>query len=248
MAACTLAMREEGEGGDGFWGRSFFFSPEVLLEKFVIEGGVPLCGRVTPSGNKNAALPIIAASLLTDEPLTLKNVPRIRDVQDMLAVLAEIGVEIFESDPPPPGEPARRTDAGTRGAHTLTLRTANLRSSRRNAALGAQIRASILFAGPLSGVEGYTESIATGMLAGHYAAALTQGRESIPVPRETALGSLVHYITHADAKSFQPANITFDLLVPLEEELRKKIRDKKERHRIQCERALQAFDSWHVGD
>lgn len=105
---------------------------------------------------------------------------------------------------------------------------------------------SILFAGQISGVEGYTESIATGMLAGHYAAALAQGRESIPVPRETALGSLVHYITHADAKSFQPANITFDLLVPLEEELRKKIRDKKERHRIQCERALQAFDSWHA--
>jgi methylenetetrahydrofolate--tRNA-(uracil-5-)-methyltransferase len=58
------------------------------------------------------------------------------------------------------------------------------------------------------------------------------------------LGSLVHYITHADAKDFQPANITFDLLEPLEEETRKKVRDKKERHRIQCERALAAFDAW----
>ena len=103
---------------------------------------------------------------------------------------------------------------------------------------------SILFAGQLSGVEGYTESIATGMLAGIYAAALAQGREPVPVPRGTALGSLVHYITHADAAHFQPANITFDLLEPLEEELRKKIRDKKERHRIQCERSLATFDAW----
>ncbi len=104
---------------------------------------------------------------------------------------------------------------------------------------------SILFAGQISGVEGYTESIATGMLAGHYAAAIVQGREAVPVPRETALGSLVHYITNADPKHFQPANITFDLLVPLEEEMRKRIRDKKERHRIQCERALEIFDHWH---
>lgn len=103
---------------------------------------------------------------------------------------------------------------------------------------------SILFAGQLSGVEGYTESIATGMLAGMYAAKLAHGAEPAPIPRATALGSLVHYITHAEAKDFQPANITFDLLEPLEEELRKKIRDKKERHRIQCERALEAFDGW----
>jgi methylenetetrahydrofolate--tRNA-(uracil-5-)-methyltransferase len=102
----------------------------------------------------------------------------------------------------------------------------------------------ILFAGQLSGVEGYTESIATGMLAGIYAAALARGEEPAPVPRATALGSLVHYITHADPKDFQPANITFDLLEPLEEELRKKIRDKKERHRLQCERSLAVFDAW----
>ncbi len=103
---------------------------------------------------------------------------------------------------------------------------------------------AIFFAGQISGVEGYTESIATGMLAGIYAAALARGEEPAPVPRATALGSLMHYITHADAKDFQPANITFDLLEPLEEELRKKVRDKKERHRMQCERALAAFDNW----
>ena len=102
----------------------------------------------------------------------------------------------------------------------------------------------ILFAGQLSGVEGYTESIATGMLAGIYAAAIVRGEEPVAAPRVSALGSLVHYITHADPKDFQPANITFDLLEPLEEELRKKVRDKKERHRMVCERALAAFDAW----
>jgi methylenetetrahydrofolate--tRNA-(uracil-5-)-methyltransferase len=111
-------------------------------------------------------------------------------------------------------------------------------------ALRLKARPEILFAGQISGVEGYTESIATGMLAGIYAAAIARGEEPVPVPRGTALGSLVHYITHADAKHFQPANISFDLLLPLEEELRKKVRDKKERHRIQCERALGEFDAW----
>ena len=104
----------------------------------------------------------------------------------------------------------------------------------------------LFFAGQISGVEGYTESIATGMLAGIYAAALARGETPVPVPRATALGSLVHYITHADAKNFQPANITFDLLEPLEEEVRKKIRDKKERHRMQCERSLAAFEGWRA--
>ena len=103
---------------------------------------------------------------------------------------------------------------------------------------------SVMIAGQLSGVEGYTESIASGMLAGRYAAALAHGNTPTPAPRASANGSLTHYITHAEGKKFQPANITFDLLVPLEEELRKKIRDKKERHRMQCERALEAWDEW----
>jgi methylenetetrahydrofolate--tRNA-(uracil-5-)-methyltransferase len=102
----------------------------------------------------------------------------------------------------------------------------------------------IMFAGQLSGVEGYTESIATGLLAGIYAAVVARGEEPRPAPRASALGSLVHYITHADARNFQPANMTFDLLEPLDEELRKKVRDKKERHRLVCERALAAFDDW----
>ena len=103
---------------------------------------------------------------------------------------------------------------------------------------------TIMIAGQLSGVEGYTESIASGMLAGRYAAALAQGQTPTPAPRASANGSLTHYITHAETKKFQPANITFDLIPPLEEDLRKKIRDKKERHRIQCDRALEAWATW----
>jgi methylenetetrahydrofolate--tRNA-(uracil-5-)-methyltransferase len=103
---------------------------------------------------------------------------------------------------------------------------------------------TIFFAGQISGVEGYTESIATGMLAGLFAAATAQGTNSPPVPRQTALGSLVHYITHSDSRRFDPANITFDLLVPVDEETRRRIRDKKERRRIQCDQALAAFDEW----
>jgi methylenetetrahydrofolate--tRNA-(uracil-5-)-methyltransferase len=104
----------------------------------------------------------------------------------------------------------------------------------------------LMVAGQLSGVEGYTESIATGLLAGIYGAAIARGEEPIAVPRGTALGSLVRYITNADVKNFQPANITFDLLEPLDEEVRRRVRDKKERHRMQCERALRAFDEWHT--
>ena len=103
---------------------------------------------------------------------------------------------------------------------------------------------NVMIAGQLSGVEGYTESIASGMLAGRYAAAIAQGNTPMPAPRASANGSLTHYITHADQKKFTPANITFDLLPPLETELRKKMRDKNERHKLQCDRALAAWDDW----
>ena len=103
---------------------------------------------------------------------------------------------------------------------------------------------SVFFAGQICGVEGYTESIAAGMLAGIHSAALVAGEEPIAATRASALGSLIHYVCNAESKTFQPANITFDLLPPLDEQTRRAVRDKRERHRLQCQRALNAFDEW----
>jgi len=99
---------------------------------------------------------------------------------------------------------------------------------------------AILFAGQICGVEGYVESIATGMLAGIHASALVARETPVAPPRTTALGSLVNYITQADPKKFQPANITFDLLPPLE----KKIRDRQLRHKMQCDLGLNELSRW----
>ena len=99
---------------------------------------------------------------------------------------------------------------------------------------------TILFAGQICGVEGYVESIATGMLAGIHVATLVSGEAPVPPPRATALGSLVNYIANAYPKKFQPANITFDLLPPLE----RRIRDRQQRHKMQCELALHELQGW----
>ena len=106
---------------------------------------------------------------------------------------------------------------------------------------------NVIFAGQISGVEGYVESIATGQLAGMYAAALAHGGEPIAPPRATAFGALVNYICHAEAKNFQPANITFDLLLHLDEDTKRRVRDKKRRHAMVCERALAELDGWLAG-
>src|SRR5215467_13631285 len=111
-------------------------------------------------------------------------------------------------------------------------------------ALNLKLHPGVFFAGQISGVEGYTESIAMGQLAGINVARTAQGQSSVPPPRASALGSLVHYICHAEAKNFQPANITFDLLPQLDEQTRRRVRDKKQRHRMVCERALDAFAEW----
>ena len=102
------------------------------MEKFVIQGGFPLNGEVTPSGNKNAALPLIASCLLTDEPVILHNVPNIRDVQDMISLVKSLGVMV------------EKLEKDTWSIHAREIRPADLQPD-----LCRRIRASILLAGPM---------------------------------------------------------------------------------------------------
>src|SRR4051812_19272932 len=103
-----------------------------VQDYFVIEGGAPLAGRIRPEGNKNAALPLLAASLLTSEPVELDNVPRIRDVDAMLELLDDLGVEVAWT-----------------GANRVRLRAADVRTTALDVRLAERIRASLLLAGPL---------------------------------------------------------------------------------------------------
>jgi methylenetetrahydrofolate--tRNA-(uracil-5-)-methyltransferase len=106
-------------------------------------------------------------------------------------------------------------------------------------------RPEVFFAGQISGVEGYVESIATGLVAGMHAAALASGARPAALPRATALGSLCHFISGADPADYQPANITFDLLPSLDEPARQRLRrDKAARHAEVCRRALAALDEY----
>jgi methylenetetrahydrofolate--tRNA-(uracil-5-)-methyltransferase len=103
----------------------------------------------------------------------------------------------------------------------------------------------IFFAGQICGVEGYVESIATGLIAGRNAAALAAGEPVRELPRETALGSLCHYVSGADPADYQPANITFDLLPPLNETTASRLRrDRGARHAAICRRALDKLDEY----
>ncbi len=102
------------------------------MEKFVIQGGIPLHGEVTPAGNKNAALPLLAACLLTDQPVTLHNLPHIQDVQAMGALLKSLGAKITP------------LDKNTWRVHAQKVKETNL-----DPELCSRIRASILLAGPL---------------------------------------------------------------------------------------------------
>jgi UDP-N-acetylglucosamine 1-carboxyvinyltransferase len=102
------------------------------LEKLVIDGGVPLSGTIVPAGNKNAALPLLASALLTDEEVVLHNVPRIRDVEAMLALLRDLGVRIE-----------------WRAENTVSLQANGAGTTEVNAVLAERIRASFLVAGPL---------------------------------------------------------------------------------------------------
>ena len=105
---------------------------DALAESFVIEGGQPLNGRVRAAGNKNGALPILAACLLTDEPVVLHNVPRIRDAETMMALIADLGADVEWT-----------------GANDVRVHAAGRASHELDAELATRIRASFLLAGPL---------------------------------------------------------------------------------------------------
>jgi methylenetetrahydrofolate--tRNA-(uracil-5-)-methyltransferase len=106
---------------------------------------------------------------------------------------------------------------------------------------------TVFFGGQISGVEGYVESIATGLVAGRHAAELALGEPLRPFPRETALGSLCAYVSGADPRHYQPANITFDLLPQLDQEARLRWKhDKKARHAEVCRRALEKLDEYRA--
>src|SRR2546428_2025896 len=102
------------------------------MARFIVEGGTPLRGSITPAGNKNEALPCIAAALLTDEPVTLRNVPRIRDVRNMLEIASALGAQIEDLDP-----------------HTVRITAKDLTNDELPPALAKEIRPSLVFAAPL---------------------------------------------------------------------------------------------------
>ena len=105
---------------------------EGTVEAFLIEGCQPLSGTITPAGNKNAALPILAACLLTGEPVILENVPHIRDVEEMIELIAALGV-----------------DVEWQGPNTVRVWAAEVNGTKLDPELCTRIRASILLAGPL---------------------------------------------------------------------------------------------------
>src|SRR5688572_16802929 len=107
-------------------------------------------------------------------------------------------------------------------------------------------RPNVFFAGQITGVEGYVESVAMGWLAGVNAARLAVGRELVKAPLLTATGALAHYVSHADTKNFQPVNITFALLPPLSETAKRGSRRKRERRQLQVETALKEWDEWRT--
>jgi methylenetetrahydrofolate--tRNA-(uracil-5-)-methyltransferase len=106
-----------------------------------------------------------------------------------------------------------------------------------------RMREDLLFAGQMSGVEGYVESAASGLVAGRNAAALALGETPSALPRTTALGALAYYASHADPKHYVPSNIAFGLIPPLE----RRVKSKKDRNIAIAERALNDLARWEAG-
>ena len=113
-----------------------------------------------------------------------------------------------------------------------------------NETLATRTNPRLFFAGQITGVEGYVESVATGWLAGINAARLLRLQSMFKAPATSATGALCRYVSNVETKNFQPVNITFGLLEPLPVELRKKHRNKRERHMVQVERALKEWDEF----
>jgi methylenetetrahydrofolate--tRNA-(uracil-5-)-methyltransferase len=113
-----------------------------------------------------------------------------------------------------------------------------------NQFLQTSVQPNLFFAGQITGVEGYVESVATGWLAGINAARLAKNEQLLTAPTSGAIGALARYVTNVETKNYQPVNITFALLEQLPENLRKKYRNKRERHQIQVEMALKDWDNW----
>ena len=113
-----------------------------------------------------------------------------------------------------------------------------------NQTLQTRKQPKLFFAGQITGVEGYLESVGTGWLAGLNAVKLARSEDLITAPETSAIGALCRYVSNVETKNFQPVNITFGLLAPASVELRKKYRNKRERHSVQVELALESWDVW----
>lgn len=113
-----------------------------------------------------------------------------------------------------------------------------------NETLATKTDPRLFFAGQITGVEGYVESVATGWLAGLNAVRVLRDQPMLTAPQTSAIGALCRYVSNVETKNFQPVNITFGLLEPLPPELRKIYRRKRERHEVQVERALIDWDEW----
>ncbi len=159
------------------------------MEQFIIEGAIPLKGEVTPSGNKNAALPLLAACLLTDEPVILHNVPEIRDCINMRCLLESLGVEITTIEP-----------------HTWRIHAREVRPADLDPDLCRKIRASILLAGPMTARAGVLHLPPPG------GDVIGRRRVDTHILALKALGADVTYdrTFHFSAKKLHGANILLD--------------------------------------
>lgn len=159
------------------------------MEKFIIEGGIPLKGEITPSGNKNAALPILAATLLTGEPIILHNLPDIRDVRDMRQLICRLGVKMEDL-----------------GNNSWRITAKTVRPADLDPDLCARIRASILLAGPMLARAGEVHLPPPG------GDVIGRRRVDTHLMAFKALGAQIHYRRSFDfkARQLKGANILLD--------------------------------------